>query len=382
MEAFEIALHGESSLQEPTCRFDVGYESISLDLSSCLRPTLEESSTANHAGDSMSPGDTGAVTPLPPHTVIEYKYGKEMELHAQLSALDVTTSCTIYFTALTGPDGDAAVGFVRSLRREYLSWTIFLMAFDATWTDENIGLAVKLVSKIPQIEPELIVDASGLVHVPRVVACEAPKNISLFNPHEPWQLKKSSVIHCSPPIPDCQSAIVKVQSVDRSDDQLWTFIGCLGSSYKRVVGISASPVGNVVLSPLDSMVDVPITLGPDASMGPPAVALAVAVLAVGPAYFSNPARFRGEILMTHTDTPTSMRIAQLYLMRGFRVTTLQQVATETEISRLPCGRFGIIVSEYGDPASLILLSYLLTTKGTNVPIQGKVHSRCSPATRG
>ena len=72
-----------------------------------------------------------------------------------------------------------------------------------------------------------------------------------------------------------------------------------------------------------------------------------------------------------------MWIAQLYLMRGFRVTTLQQVATETEISRLPRGRFGIIVSEYGDPASLILLSYLLTTKGTNVPIQGKVRSRCS-----
>ena len=51
---------------------------------------------------------------------------------------------------------------------------IFLMAFDATWTDENIGLGVKLVSKIPQMEPELIVDASGLIHVQRIIACEAP----------------------------------------------------------------------------------------------------------------------------------------------------------------------------------------------------------------
>ena len=36
VKAFEIALHGESSLQEPTCRFDVRYESISLNLSSYL----------------------------------------------------------------------------------------------------------------------------------------------------------------------------------------------------------------------------------------------------------------------------------------------------------------------------------------------------------
>jgi hypothetical protein len=133
------------------------------------------------------------------------------------------------------------------------------------------------------------------------------------------------------------------------------------------MGITACPVGNLIVSPLDSMVDVPATLGTDASTGPPAVALAVAVLAVGPTYFSNPARFRGEILVTHADTQTSIRIVQLYLMRGFRVTTLRQHVTETEISRLPHGRFHVIVSEYNDPATLNLLSRLLTANGTAFP---------------
>jgi len=367
VEAFEVALHGESSLQEPTSRFDVGYEYISLDLSSCLRPILKESSTPNQARD-VSPGDTYAGTLLPPHTVIEYKHGKEMALHAQLLALDATASCIVYFTALAGSDGDSAVGFVRSLRREYLSWTTYLVVFDRAWTDDNIGLAVEMISKMPQVELELMVNASGLVYVPRIVSCDAPKNVvSPFNPREPWQLKGSSVIHCSPPIPDCHSAIVQVQSVNRSDDQLWSFIGRLGSTHKSIMGITACPVGNLIVSPLDSMVDVPATLGTDASTGPPAVALAIAVLAIGPTYFSNPARFRGEILVTHADTQTSIRIVQLYLMRGFRVTTLRQHVTETDISRLPHGRFRVIVSEYSDPATLNLLSRLLTANGTTFP---------------
>lgn len=96
VEAFEVALHGESSLQEPTCRFDVGYEYISLDLSSCLRPILEESSIPNQARD-VSPGDTCAGTLPLPH---KYKYGKGMELHAQLLALDVTASYIVYLRHL------------------------------------------------------------------------------------------------------------------------------------------------------------------------------------------------------------------------------------------------------------------------------------------
>ncbi|OJA18266.1 hypothetical protein AZE42_05820 [Rhizopogon vesiculosus] len=360
VQSFEVALHGESSLHEPKVRFDIGYEGVSLDLSSCRRPTLEDSSTHIQARD-LADTDAGMSLPL---NVISYNHGKEMELHATLSVLDTTAPLMVYFTALAGPDGDAAVGFVRSLRREYLSWTICIMVFDTAWTEENIGLAVEVVSKGPQVEHELMVDASGLVHVPRIVPCEAPKNVTPFNFQEPWQLKKSSVIHCSLPIHDCHSAVVHVQSVNRSDDQIWTFIGRLGSSHQCVMGISASPIGNLIVSPLDSMVDAPAALGADASVGPPVLAFAIAVLAVGPAYFSNPARFHGEILVTHADPETGMRTAQLYLIRGFRVTTLAQHVMETEITH---ARFNVIVSEYTDTTTLNLLSRLLMANGKTFP---------------
>ncbi|KAG1732311.1 hypothetical protein EDB19DRAFT_1912149 [Suillus lakei] len=369
MESFEVTLHGESALYEPRSHFDLVYEPIPIDLSSCHHTTQEELPADDQTKDSSLnlAGTDAGPSLLAPLDVIAYVHGKGMELQPILSAHDATAPRTIYFTALAGADGDEAVGFVRALRKEYLSWTIRVMVFDSAWDDESIRRAVEVVSKMPQVETELVVDASGLVHVPKITSCEGPKNVSPFDFHEPWQLEKSAVVHCSIPPLDCDSAVVHVQRVSRSDDQIWSFVGSLGSSHKSVVGISASPIGNIIVSPLDSLMDTPTVPDADASKGPPVLALAIAVLAVGHAYFQNPGRFRGEILVTHADTQTSMLIAQLYLLQGFRVVTLAQHATDSEISRLPNGHFSVIVSEYRDKATLHLLSRLLTANGRTFP---------------
>lgn len=350
MQSFEVALHGESALYEPRSRFDLVYEPISLDLSSCRHPIQEEQPSSSS-----------------PLNIIAYKHGKETELQMILSAQDPTAPCNIYVTAPAGPDGDEAIGFARSLRKEYLLWTISAVVFDSVWDDESIKRAVEVLSDAPQAETELVVDASGLVHAPRITSCEGPKKVSPFNLHEPWQLEKSAVVHRSLPRSDCHSAVVHVQSVSRADDQIWTFVGSLGDSGKAVMGMSASPVGNIIVSPLDSLVDAPVALDADALMGPPVLALAISVIAIGSAYFENPGRFRGEILVTHADTQTSMLVAQLYILQGFRVTTITQHATDSEISRLPHGRFNTIVSEYSDAATLQLLSRLLTASGRTFP---------------
>lgn len=369
MQSFEVALHGESSLYEPSCRFDLVYEPISLDLSSCRHPTQEKSPADDHTEDNAMDlvGTDARTASSSPLNVIAYKHGKEIELQMILSAQDATAPCNIYLTASAGPDGDEVIGFVRSLRKEYLLWTISAVVFDSVWDDESIRRAVEVLPNMPQVETELVVDASGLVHAPRITSCEGPSKVSPFNFSEPWQLEKSAVVHRSPPHSDCHSAVVHVQSVSRADDQIWTFLGSLSGSRKSVMGISASPVGNIIVSPLDSMVDAPVALDTDAPMGPPVLALAISVIAVGSAYFENPGRFRGEILVTHADTQTSMLIAQLYLLQGFRVTTLTQHATDSEISRLPHGHFNIIVSEYSDMATLHLLSRLLTANGRTFP---------------
>ncbi|KAG2115628.1 hypothetical protein DEU56DRAFT_932582 [Suillus clintonianus] len=369
MESFEVALHGESSLYEPGRRFDLAYEPMLLDLSSCRQSTREELPGDDENRDSsrkLVEADAGTTLPAP-FDVIVYEHGKGIELQPILSAQDTAAPRTIFFTALAGVDGDEAVGFVRALRKEYLSWTIRVMVFDPAWDDESIRRAVEVVSTMPEAETELVVDASGSVHVPRITLCEGPKNVSPFDFHEPWQLEKSEVVHCSSPPVDCRSAVVHVHTVSRSDDQIWTFVGSLGSSRKGVMGISASPIGNIITSPLDSLVDAPASVDVDASTGPPVLALAIAVLAVGPAYIENPGRFRGEILVTHADTQTGMLIAQVYLLRGFSVVTLTQHATASEISRLPNGHFSIIVSEYRDAGTLHLLSRLLTANGRTFP---------------
>jgi hypothetical protein len=60
-------------------------------------------------------------------------------------------------------------------------------------------------------------------------------------------------------------------------------------------------------------------------------------------------------------------IAQLYILQGFRVTTLTQHATDSKISRLPHGRFNVIVSEYTDAATFQHSSHLLTANGKTFP---------------
>ncbi|KAG2743426.1 hypothetical protein P692DRAFT_201886592 [Suillus brevipes Sb2] len=350
MQSFKVALHGESALYEPRSRFDIVYEPISVDLSSCRHPVQEELPSSSS-----------------PLNIIAYKHGKETELQMILSAQDPTAPCNIYVTAPAGPDGDEAIGFVRSLRKEYLLWTISAVVFDSVWDDESIRRAFEVLSDVPQAETELVVDASGLVHAPRITPCEGPKKVSPFNLHEPWQLEKSAVVHRSLPRSDCHSGVVHVQSASRADDQIWSFVGFWGDLGKAVMGISASPVGNIIVSPLDSLVDAPVDLDADAPMRPPVLALAISVIAVGSAYFENSGRFHGEILVTHADIQTSMLVAQLYILQGFRVTTITQHATNSEISRLPHGRFNIIVSEYSDAATLQLLSRLLTASGRTFP---------------
>ncbi|KAG2340886.1 hypothetical protein BDR05DRAFT_1002259 [Suillus weaverae] len=105
MQSFEVALHGESSLYEPKCRFDLVYEPIALSLSSCLHPAQDELPTNSQTRDSsVNLVATDAGTLLSPSLNV-----------------DAAAPCNLYFTALAGPDGDEAVGFVRSLRKECLS---------------------------------------------------------------------------------------------------------------------------------------------------------------------------------------------------------------------------------------------------------------------
>ncbi|KAG1732321.1 hypothetical protein EDB19DRAFT_2041544 [Suillus lakei] len=88
MESFEVALHGESALYEPRSHFDLVYEPIPLDLSSCHHPTQGELPTDDQAKDSslnLVGTDPGPLSSAP-FNVIVYEHGKGMELQPILSA--------------------------------------------------------------------------------------------------------------------------------------------------------------------------------------------------------------------------------------------------------------------------------------------------------
>ncbi|KAG2114217.1 uncharacterized protein F5147DRAFT_786741 [Suillus discolor] len=156
MQSFKVALHGESSLYEPRCRFDLVYEPITLNLSLCRYLTPEEltadDQTRNSSMDLVAT-DAGTSSSLSLLNVITYEHGKEMELQPILSAWDANVPCSIYFTACTGWDGDGAVGFMRSLWKEYLLWTIWAVVFNLIVVNDINGIDVDKIQFKPTNPP-------------------------------------------------------------------------------------------------------------------------------------------------------------------------------------------------------------------------------------
>ncbi|KAG1747483.1 hypothetical protein EDB19DRAFT_1949499 [Suillus lakei] len=83
---------------------------------------------------------------------------------------------------------------------------------------------------MPEAETELVVDASGSVHVPRITLCEGPKNISPFDFHEPWQLEhKIPMCNLSDIITTKPGDPVPVKKRLFSDKRAYILVGGVGS---------------------------------------------------------------------------------------------------------------------------------------------------------
>ena len=180
--------------------------------------------------------------------VLLYRQGTEGQVWDRLSTLGAFSTTSIWFYSVSGFHGDAAIGFFRSLGREYPLWDIHLVIFDGPLREKEHLEFVHRLSRIPGLEPLLRVDEEGTISVSRVVPSEAPSGEHPFQPSLPWTLTETGLVQTSL-VPHQPSLVtVEVLAMSRREANLRTFVGRVLSpvdnsfivANKLVVGLVSS----------------------------------------------------------------------------------------------------------------------------------------------
>ncbi|CCM00168.1 uncharacterized protein FIBRA_02196 [Fibroporia radiculosa] len=268
------------------------------------------------------------------YLLFQYVRGREMKLKPLITALDPLDKLKIWFTASAGLDGDAGIGFTKSLRREYRNWVIRMVVFEASWTAEERKEAIKYLSLHSECEVEIMVDSRRSVFAPRIVMAMPPLSKPAFRVDSPWIFDQSSVKQTVLPYILGGSILIHVDRLARGPGQLWTYFGSTEHVAGTVIGIASGPISNFVLSRKESLVEHPHSTMSKST--PPLLAITIAALALGPGTFSQPERLFGEaILVTDVDTKLGSQIASIYVERGFSVLTLPANIRFPDLLALP-----------------------------------------------
>ncbi|CCM05253.1 uncharacterized protein FIBRA_07463 [Fibroporia radiculosa] len=322
----EIALHGHT-LRTLKGRFELVHQQADF----CVaRPEHTQLPTPNGSVGTHDKRLLPNVTRLDKSTfAIEYKRGFEIDLQKLITSLDSMTPVALWFISSEGLDGDASLGFTRSLRREYLSWLVRSVVFDNTWTgDERIQVIGTLMSE-DRCEDEISVRSDGSIFVPRIVEAAAPPTSSVFNPDKPWKYEQSMLKQISlPDVPD-DHVLVRVTGFISSAGRLWAFIGHVDGVSNLVAGITSGDLTTAVVAHIGSVVHLSSL---DTKFVPDLLACVIAGLAVGPASFMQPHRLKKtQIIVTHSDMELGSRIVEIFQQLGLQVSALSSRALVPEV---------------------------------------------------
>ncbi|KAI0068533.1 polyketide synthase, partial [Artomyces pyxidatus] len=378
MEELEMSRHGNPALHKVDQRFTLSYEQAPLSVAPARRKKDSAPATLTltrlsygGAGSDAAPALSGSAngfhdaSAVQPVAIIRYVLGEEMRILGEVSSFDTLSELSVWFVASAGLNGDASLGFVRSFRREYRLWTVRLVVFEASWTDEEVVEAVESLSEDADVELELSVDVYGSVFVPRIVAVPSPASQSTFDPEKPWAYSKSSLRQLSmPQVPD-QHVCVHVSAVSCNDGQFWEYVGLIdGNPARPVMGIYPGVLSNFTVVHSGSLAEhPPIDLDSDVS-GPPVLAMIIGVLAVGIPTFAHSERLKNAvILVTDSDTPTGRQVIEFYRRVGLEVVTLPSRPSLSEVRHAASRRPRLAVSGYEGLGDIQTLKTVVSSDG-------------------
>ena len=336
---------------------DLGY------LHSPPSPALSASTDSGSLPDSTNPSTPGESSHL---VVFSFVRGEEIRIQADITSLDSAEALTLLFTAQDGVDGDAASGFTRALRKEYLLWTIRLLIFDVSWTPYQRARAAHELASLDTKEEEMKVESDGSIMVPRLELAAPPSVRAPLAVNKPWALIGGDVIQMDLPNLSPNHTVVEVSAVAADASGLWVFMG--NSSSQPVVGITADPIASHICIHRGCIVESETALFTTNDgavlLGPPILATTIVALAVGASAFSRPERLAGRhVLILSPDPELGAQILDVCNRLGMEATLLPSLA-EDRLSSLYLRKPDFILSSTHDARDVsIIRSILASTTG-------------------
>ncbi|EPQ57833.1 polyketide synthase [Gloeophyllum trabeum ATCC 11539] len=292
--------------------------------------------------------------------IIDYGRGVEMHIQELLSKMDTLAPVRLWLRASAGLDGDALLGFSRSLRKEYGAWSVRAAVFPASWSEEDKATAMKhLLSS--ECEDEIYVQEDGTVTVPRIMPSVPPAASAPFHPESPWVYDGVLVRQVSTPRVPPDHIQIDITGVSQVSKALYSFLGTTAGESREVVGIAVGPISNVAVVHLGSIVDVKAFSGAN---NVPAFALAAAVLGVGYSNFAHPDRIRDtSAFVTHAETAVGRSIAAIYETLGLEVLSCSGRPTVSDLKTIAVRRPTFILSGCEDASDIQVFDDHVSPKG-------------------
>jgi hypothetical protein len=343
----EIERHGHLAIAPVTERFTLDYQPTG---TSIVRTTTQTRTCPSQ--------DSGVVIVLP------FAHGEELNVQKELLAYSHSDPLILWFTANQEEHGHAAIGFSRSLRREFPGWKVYLSLFDSVWTVEEHKQLV-LDQLLPaDIELETLVARDGVVHVPRVTRAAGPSVDHSFKEERPWSFVNSELIHhdCLPPRKG--HVLVNVMTMSSGEGDVRAYTGAAGNSRRLVVGITRGPLTNVISAPECAVVDLPTSFD-GFKNGPPALAAVTIAMGLSARALQSTLCINEDVvIVTHSDEVLGSTIVALLRHAGYNVRSVPSTVTLPELACLRKLGAAFIFTGYTDLAALSSLKQTLTPEGS------------------
>jgi hypothetical protein len=283
-------------------------------------------------------------------TIVPYVVGNEMAAQQILEAIDDAFEQPIWIVASEGIDGHGLEGFGRTLTKEFPQWNIRLATFASVYTDSDRAFIISKYLPQTGTEREFVVDTDMDIFVPRIMPSAAPSRAA-FSASSP-ALAKDEVL-------------VEVAHCARSDTGLWGVVGKVVASSSESEG--CQPGTEVVAVSVDAPAKMarihhssvaPLMAGASLpAVATVAPAIFFAGVALGSTAFSNPARLKSQILVTHADAGTGKAVAAILESCGLSVSTLDSSFTPQDLYALRLAENSVILTA-SDTTDQLLGSYV------------------------
>lgn len=337
IDDLEVALHGNIPV-DVTERFEVIHKAL---------------------GSSVQPGDIQVAQESSPRIVLQYLRGNEMAIQSKLATVDQVHPSDIWIFGRSGIDGDSALGFTRSLRREYAQWRVFMVLHEEPWAVDEIHAVSGKLALLPDLESEIYIDCTGTITVPRIAPALGPITHHALQSHIPWFCNGVDVIqvpHCF--IPE-GSIMVDVEGCAVAREKLWTFVGHIRGTPVRVGGLTTGPLSNVAVVPRQSVTELATTHNPDILLW------LLALVPLGSRVYRDVLRLHSTtVLITQADGQLEGQIGLLYEALGVRVHRLPSNAQLCDVRRFASSRPNVIITSSTNEAEVQVYRDLLCDQGT------------------